>query len=184
MRLTAARIQKYRSIRDTGLFEVSHGKTILVGPNEAGKTAILRALQQINPPQNVPKFDALRDYPRAEYNAITTGAADPARITVAEAHFVLEENDLALLPGGFKNAKYVFGRHLDNSAWHRIVEGPPPAAYSATVKKVFVEWPLTWTSNLDRRASPLRANSSARSPPHGGRILRSMQSGQMSSTAG
>ena len=135
MRLTAARIQKYRSIRDTGLFEVSHGKTILVGPNEAGKTAILRALQQINPPQNVPKFDALRDYPRAEYNDITTGAADPARITVAEAHFVLEENDLALLPGGFKNAKYVFGRHLDNSAWHRIVEGPPPAAYSATVKK-------------------------------------------------
>lgn len=74
MRLIAARIQKYRSVKDTGLFEVDEGKAILVGPNEAGKSATFQALQQINPPDGVRKFDALRDYPRAEYNDITTGA--------------------------------------------------------------------------------------------------------------
>lgn len=39
-------------------------KTILVGPNEAGKTAVLQALQQVNPPEGVKRLDALRDYPR------------------------------------------------------------------------------------------------------------------------
>ncbi len=37
MRLTKARIQGYRSIIDSEFFEVENGKTILVGPNEAGK---------------------------------------------------------------------------------------------------------------------------------------------------
>ncbi|MCY3950082.1 MAG: AAA family ATPase [Acidimicrobiaceae bacterium] len=49
MRLKKARIQNYRSIRDTGWFDVDEAKTILVGPNEAGKTAILEALQRITP---------------------------------------------------------------------------------------------------------------------------------------
>ncbi|EEA1375688.1 AAA family ATPase, partial [Salmonella enterica] len=67
MRLKRARVTNYRSIIDTDWFDVESAKTIFVGPNEAGKSAILQALQQINPPQNVPKFDALRDYPRSKY---------------------------------------------------------------------------------------------------------------------
>ncbi len=67
MRLKKARVAKYRSIRDSGWFDVEHAKTILVGPNEAGKTALLQALQQIGPPEGVRRFDALRDYPRSEY---------------------------------------------------------------------------------------------------------------------
>lgn len=135
MRLVAARIQKYRSVKDTGLFPIEEAKSILVGPNEAGKTAILQALQQINPPEDVPKFDALRDYPRAEYNDITTGAVDPEDITVAEAHFALESNDLAALPPGFDGAIYQYGRRLDNSAWHSIDGGPERERYSAELKK-------------------------------------------------
>ena len=54
MRLTHVRVQNYRSIRDTGWFGVEQAKTILVGgPNEAGKTAVLEALQQINCPAGV-----------------------------------------------------------------------------------------------------------------------------------
>ena len=44
MRLTKARVQGYRSVIDSGWFEVENGKTILVGPNEAGKTAILTGI--------------------------------------------------------------------------------------------------------------------------------------------
>ncbi len=50
MRLIKARVQGYRSIIDTGYFDVENDKTILFGPNEAGKTAILQALQKLNPP--------------------------------------------------------------------------------------------------------------------------------------
>ena len=58
-----------------------HGLHLVYGPNEAGKTAVLQALQQINPPPDVPKFDALRDYPRSKYNDITTGRVDPKTVT-------------------------------------------------------------------------------------------------------
>ncbi|MBF4426895.1 AAA family ATPase, partial [Vibrio anguillarum] len=60
MRLVKARVQNYRSIIDTGEFEVEKLKTILVGPNEAGKTVLLQALQQLNKPNDVNDFDPLR----------------------------------------------------------------------------------------------------------------------------
>src|SRR6185437_6277338 len=100
-----------------GLFEIEPAKTIFVGPNEAGKTALLRALQQLNPPGDVKKFDALRDYPRAEYNDITTKKVDPANVTVVEGHFALEPEDQALVPEAYKSCTYVYGRKLDNNAW-------------------------------------------------------------------
>ena len=65
-------MRQCRSIRDTGWFAVEDFKTILVGPNEAGKTLLLQALQQINPPKGARGFAPPRDYPRAEYNDIPT----------------------------------------------------------------------------------------------------------------
>ena len=61
MRLKTARVQNYRSVRDTGEFDVDWDKTILVGINEAGKSAVLQALQHINPPKEISKLDPLRD---------------------------------------------------------------------------------------------------------------------------
>jgi hypothetical protein len=63
MRLKKARVQKYRSIVDSGDFNIEEMKTILVGPNEAGKSALLQALQQLNAPPGIPGFHPLRDYP-------------------------------------------------------------------------------------------------------------------------
>lgn len=104
MRLTSARVQKYRSIKDTGWFEIEPQKTIMVGPNEAGKTVALQALQQINVPGGVAGFDALRDYPRSEYNDITAGRVDPADVEVVSAKFSLGDDDIAKLPPGYENA--------------------------------------------------------------------------------
>ena len=130
MRLTKARIQKYRSIHDTGWFDIEDSKTILVGPNEAGKTVLLQALQQINPPQGISGFDALRDYPRAEYNDITTKKVDPATVTVVEAHFGLAPEDIAMIPAEFADVTYVCGRRLDNTLWETLEGGPPDVKYS------------------------------------------------------
>ena len=131
MRLKKARVTKYRSIRDTGWFEIEHTKTILVGPNEAGKTVLLQALQQLNPPDGVGRFDALRDYPRSEYNDITTGHVRPEAVTVVEAHFVLEDADKNAIPVEFRDASLVVGRRLDNTAWYDLDGGPAKVTYGS-----------------------------------------------------
>ena len=97
MRLAKARIQNYRSIIDTGEFEVEALKTIMVGPNEAGKTVILKALQQLNKPEDVAGFEALRDYPRSKYNDITSKKILPKDITVVTGWFDLDEDDKAVV---------------------------------------------------------------------------------------
>lgn len=124
----------YRSIRDTGEFAVENGKTILVGPNEAGKTVILQALQQLNKPKDVGGFEALRDYPRSEYDDIKRGVVDPANVTVVEGHFTLEHGDIVGLPKDYDGCIYVLGRNLDNSAWHRLDGAPDVPAYGSLSK--------------------------------------------------
>ena len=132
MRLQKARVQNYRSIRDSGWFDVESEKTILVGPNEAGKTVLLKALQQINPPDGVEKFDPLRDFPRSELSNLQldesgSGTIKPNGMTVVEAHFLLEDQELKAvtqIDEHFAGCTYVFGRRLDDSNWHRINGGP------------------------------------------------------------
>ena len=137
MRLSKVRIQGYRSIIDTGYFDVENDKTILVGPNEAGKTAILQALQKLNPPEGTSFFDPLRDYPRARYDEdIKNGQIDPSSFTVVEGHFTLEDADKADMPEAYHSVTYVYGRHLDNSAWHRLDGGPDRLVYSEIEKDI------------------------------------------------
>ena len=124
MRLRKARVRKYRSIRDTGLFDIEPGKTILVGPNEAGKSALLEALQRINPPGGMQYFDALRDYPRAEFSDVMAGRVRLEETTLVEAHFELEGPDKEVVPPELRECRYVYGRRVDNSAWHALEGGP------------------------------------------------------------
>ena len=131
MRLTKARVQGYRSIIDTGYFDVENDKTIFVGPNEAGKTAILQALQKLNAPEGTASFDPLRDYPRSKYDEdIKNGKVDPSKFTVVEGHFTLEDEDKEDIPEDYQNAVYVFGRRLDNTAWHRLDNAPEQLLFS------------------------------------------------------
>lgn len=120
MKLKSARIQNYRSIKDTGVIEFERDKTILVGPNEAGKSAILQALQQLKPPKGVRSLDALRDYPRSLYNDITKGKVDPATTPVVTAVFTLEDEDRDALPESLQDkiTEYRLTRNLDNRAVH------------------------------------------------------------------
>lgn len=129
MRLIKARVQNYRSIIDSGEFEIEQLKTILVGPNEAGKTVLLKALQQLNAPDDVPGFEALRDYPRSKYNDITTGSVDPSKVTVVTGYFELEDSDKALIPHEFKDCIYKVWRNLDNKGYHSLENAPLKILY-------------------------------------------------------
>lgn len=123
MRLSKVRVQNYRSIIDTGEFDVERLKTILVGPNEAGKTAILQAIQQINPPSGTKKFKPLRDYPRAQYTKISRGDLDLNKVEVVTAVFELEDFDLEHAPEQIKGSpiSYTFTRYLNNNTSHDLI---------------------------------------------------------------
>jgi predicted ATP-dependent endonuclease of OLD family len=124
MRLIKARVQNYRSIIDSGEFEIENLKTIMVGPNEAGKTVLLRALQQLNKPADVQDFEVLRDYPRSKFNDIDTGKVDPKNVTVVTGCFELEDSDKAEIPEEFRNCKYKFYKNIDNSTYHNLIDAP------------------------------------------------------------
>jgi predicted ATP-dependent endonuclease of OLD family len=134
MRLIKARVQNYRSIIDSDYFDVEFNKTLLVGPNEAGKTAILQALQKLNPPEGIAKFEALRDYPRSKYNDITTGKVKLSDIIVVEGQFKLTDDELSEMPDGFKEITYVFQRKMDNSAFQTVINGSSIPTYAEIEK--------------------------------------------------
>lgn len=124
MRLIKARIQNYRSIKDTGFFEIEKLKTILVGPNEAGKTVILKAIQQIHRPAGIDGFDIIRDYPRSLYNDITIKKVKAEETEIVRGYFELDIEDKKLIPEAFHNCQYVIYRKLDNSGVHWLQNAP------------------------------------------------------------
>lgn len=133
MKLTKARIQNYRSIIDTGEFDIEELKTIMVGPNEAGKTVILKALQQLNKPSDVAGFDVLRDYPRSLYNDISTKKVLPKDVTVVTGYYTLEESDKELIPDEFKHCIYKKYKNIDNKLYHSL-ENAPSVVYYKDIK--------------------------------------------------
>jgi len=92
--LRSARVRKYKSITDSGTIKFEPKVTALVGKNEAGKTAVMEALYRLNPAPtgHEETFDALRDYPRAVYNAEKETAGD---VRPVSAVFDLEPADIA-----------------------------------------------------------------------------------------
>ena len=53
---------------------------------------------------------------------------------MVEGHFALEPDDQGEIPEEFRNCTYVFGRTLDNLAWHRLDGAPPIPTYAAVTK--------------------------------------------------
>lgn len=128
MRLKSVRVRDYRSVNDSGEFEVEPAKTILVGVNEAGKTCLLTALEQVNAPESRPKFRALTDYPRARYTEVQRGERAQGDVEVVVATFELEADDrdavAEIAPDFGEIGEYVFTRCLDNNGTHRVIGGP------------------------------------------------------------
>ena len=96
MKLTKVRITEFQSIQDSTEFEIGD-VTCLVGKNEAGKTALLKALYRLNPVNETDgNFDVTDDYPRqtvTDYeDEVDSEAREPAQ--VVRATFVLEPADI------------------------------------------------------------------------------------------
>ena len=96
MKLSKVHITEFQSIQDSTEFEIGD-VTCLVGKNEAGKTALLKALYRLNPvSESEGAFDVTEDYPRqavSDYeDAVNAGSRDPA--LVVRATYALETADI------------------------------------------------------------------------------------------
>ena len=65
MQIRAFRVRKFRNIEDSGKVELLDSLTCVVGKNQAGKSALLRALHKFNPHQPEP-YDMRREWPRGQ----------------------------------------------------------------------------------------------------------------------
>ena len=95
MKLTKVRITNFQSIQDSTEFDIGD-ITCLVGKNESGKTALLKALYRLNPiNEEDGDFSVIEDYPRrtmiTHQNTIDSGEK-PAE--VVQATYALEPEDI------------------------------------------------------------------------------------------
>ena len=90
MQLKSFRVQKFRNIEDSGEVELLDALTCVVGKNQAGKSALLRALHKFNPHRSEP-YDMRREWPRGQ----RTDRNDQQ--VVCEVHFILSPEELETL---------------------------------------------------------------------------------------
>ena len=103
MKLTKVHITEFQSIQDSTEFEIDD-ITCLVGKNEAGKTALLKALYRLNPiNEEDGEFNVTDDYPRntmtAYENDVAAGSRKPAQ--VVQATYALDPDDITAVEESF-----------------------------------------------------------------------------------
>ncbi len=95
MRLAKVRITNFQSVQDSNEFEIDE-VTCLVGKNEAGKTALLKALYRLNPIVESHGSYTSDDYPRqsvSDYeDDVKSGRRKPAN--VVQATYALDSDDI------------------------------------------------------------------------------------------
>ena len=136
MKLTKVRITNFQSIQDSTEFDIDN-VTCLVGKNESGKTALLKALYRLNPiNEEDSQFDVIDDYPRGTMNdyeeQVTSGNQEPALVVQATYTLELEdinavkevfgpecfkdEDPIVILKKGYSNEPIVTDLNLDTEA--------------------------------------------------------------------
>ena len=131
MKLSSARITHFRSIDDTEKFKIGD-VTCLVGKNEAGKTAILQALEILNSSAGNDEYNKQRDYPRRYLNEYDQRHKDGnARVAITD--WTLDEDDIEAI-------KIEFGPNCMPST-------------KITVSKSYDQPSRTWTTDFDEEAA-------------------------------
>lgn len=121
MKLKSIQVKNYRSVEDSEKFSIDN-ITCLVGKNESGKTAILKAIEGIKPFEKNSQYDKIIDYPRrhlSEYDA----RHDGSEAVVCVSEWELDGDDITALEEEFgkdcldasivKISKY----YEDSSSW-------------------------------------------------------------------
>ncbi|MDH7802418.1 MULTISPECIES: ATP-dependent endonuclease [unclassified Rhizobium] len=132
MKLRKFRVTNFRSIEDSGDVDVN-GTLCLVGKNEAGKSAILYALNGFNPHSSTPfQYDVERDYPRRhlqDYRERHKGGD----ATVITTEWMLEESELEDIRSEFGPDALNSDTATISRGYNGKLEWDVPINYSAVV---------------------------------------------------
>ena len=84
IKLTKARIHKYKSVETEQFFNVEDDVTVLVGMNESGKTSLLEALAKVNyfDEDNDFQYNMTHDFPRKQKKAVEKSGEIPNAVTL------------------------------------------------------------------------------------------------------
>jgi hypothetical protein len=126
MKLKKFQVTMFQSVLDSQVVEVGD-VTCLVGKNEAGKTALLRALYKTNPiREEDANFNVTDDYPRSEVSDyeddVARGKRSPA--PVVSVTYELEDDDVNEIEGIFGPKFLKIGSLA--SPIHMTTSGPTP----------------------------------------------------------
>ena len=122
MRLTKVRIMDFRCVEDSGDLNLD-SVTCLVGKNESGKTAILKALHKLKPEDDkVERFEPARDYPRRKW---LPGKTIPSSPPVIASEWQLSDEERSSIEelfgiGCLANSQVRITKGYDNKPLFRL----------------------------------------------------------------
>lgn len=153
MRVESAQVSNFRCVVDSGRFEVESDKTIFVGINEAGKTALLKALQHVSPTDDTAAIDWLFDAPASMVDDIRRKNLDPAKLAVARVVMRPEAKDLAglSLPEGSDDIRLVMTAWMNKKRTYSVT-GLPAAPTVGDAEKAILRLAGAMSKQSDEEA--------------------------------
>lgn len=146
MQLKTFRVKNFRSIKDSGVIDVSR-ITALLGRNESGKSNLLRGLHSLNPLDGFKKIDPIKNFPRDRRLEECTDDTE-----VVDTTWLLDEEDkealLEILPRAGDVMKITISRRYGESHYIGFPELQEIAFDEADVK-----------SKIKKIASGMRAKT-------------------------
>lgn len=94
MKLAQAHITKYKSIEDSTPVGIDKNVTVLVGVNEAGKSAFLESLYKANSVLDGSKYNEVFDYPRKDWLAYKRRTDKDQSSVVAVLEYELDDEEV------------------------------------------------------------------------------------------
>lgn len=99
MEIHELRVRNFRSLEDTGWVDIDN-LTCLVGKNESGKTAFMRAVEQLNPSYGNGEYAPYAEYPREDWPEYRDQHGEEPAV-VASGRFRLEPGDITAVEEAF-----------------------------------------------------------------------------------
>jgi predicted ATP-dependent endonuclease of OLD family len=135
MLLKCFHVTTFQGVLDSEPIEVDD-ITCLVGKNEAGKTALLKALYRLNPirPEDAP-FSVTDDYPRSEVNDYEDGVHNgEPHATVIKVVYELEPEEISAVenvfgPSFLTNKMLTITKYYDNGRKYILSTNEAAARY-------------------------------------------------------